>query len=120
MLKFKGNLTSVNDAMEEIMGSVFIVITSTASCFIRPIRSHLRQPPLLLLDLPLLGRLHALRCNELRVPDLLKVLLVRTHGRQFLLLKDLHQALLQDLAHKDLKDRLHLKIKVEQVAWEGG
>ncbi len=76
----------------------------------------LRQAPLLLLVLALLGRLHALRGHQLGVADLLKVLLVRAHGRQLLLLQHLHQALLQHLAHQHLEDGFHLKVKVKQVA----
>ena len=37
------------------------------------------------------------------------------HGREFLLLHDLHQALFQSLADEHLQDGLHLKIKVEEV-----
>ena len=79
--------------------------------------SHLRQPSLLLLDLPLLRRLHPLSGNQLRVPDLLKVLLVSAHGRQLLLLEDLHEALLKHLPDENLEDGLHLKVEIKEIAW---
>ena len=72
--------------------------------------------PHLFLHLADLCSLHALQCHELCVAKLLKVLLVSAHSREFLLLHDLHQTLLKSLADKDLKDGLHLKVKVEEVA----
>jgi hypothetical protein len=42
--------------------------------------------------------------------------LVCPHGSQLLLLLHLHQRLLQGLAHQHLQQRLHLRIKVKQLA----
>ena len=50
--------------------------------------SHLRQPSLLLLDLPLLRRL-----------------------------EDLHEALLKHLPDENLEDGLHLKVEIKEIAW---
>ena len=44
--------------------------------------------------------------------------LVPPHRRELLLLQDLHQPLLQHLAHQHLQDRLHFQVKVEEVACE--
>jgi hypothetical protein len=76
----------------------------------------LRDAALALLGFAPLRRLHALRRDELRVADLLEVLLVRAHRRELLLLHNLHQALLERLPHEHLQDGLHLEVEVEQVA----
>jgi len=65
---------------------------------------------------PLLGLLEALGLGELGVADLLKVLLVRLHRRELLLLHHFHHRLLQRLAHEHLEDRLDLGVEVEEVA----
>mmetsp|Transcript_53798 Transcript_53798/g.131502 ORF Transcript_53798/g.131502 Transcript_53798/m.131502 type:complete len:221 (-) Transcript_53798:329-991(-) len=75
----------------------------------------LQDPALLLIMPPLLCSLHALCLCELRAADVVELVLVRPHVGQLLLLEDLHERLLQRLAHHDLQDRLHLEVEVEQV-----
>ena len=57
-----------------------------------------------------------LRLGELCVAHLLKVLLVRAHVLQLLLLHHLHHRLLERLAYEYFENGLHLHIKVKQVA----
>mmetsp|Transcript_11126 Transcript_11126/g.23042 ORF Transcript_11126/g.23042 Transcript_11126/m.23042 type:complete len:388 (+) Transcript_11126:10-1173(+) len=80
------------------------------------LRGLLLQAALHLLLSALLGGLHALHLDELRVAAPLEVLLVPPEGLQLLLLQDLHHALLQGLAHQDLEDGLALHVEVEELA----
>mmetsp|Transcript_1985 Transcript_1985/g.4512 ORF Transcript_1985/g.4512 Transcript_1985/m.4512 type:complete len:237 (-) Transcript_1985:241-951(-) len=80
--------------------------------------SLLLNTPLLLLRTPDLRSLHPLSLCKLGCSDLIELLLMGPHVLQLLLLQDLHQALLQRLAHNDLQDRFDFEVKVEQFPFE--
>mmetsp|Transcript_20241 Transcript_20241/g.63625 ORF Transcript_20241/g.63625 Transcript_20241/m.63625 type:complete len:381 (-) Transcript_20241:377-1519(-) len=79
------------------------------------LRRLLLEAALHLLLPALLCGLHPLDLEQLGVAASLKVLLVPPEGLKLLFLEHLHHALLQGLAHQDLKHRLALDIEVEKL-----